>query len=129
MIRLLIDENLPASRGIILPADCGHVTDFGARPTELELWCIARTNNLTILMRDANFFDRIMLEGPPPKVIWVRLGNLRRADLKKVLSERWPDIEKFLGEADLIVIHQPSALKFQLSGFSFPVSAFQLSVP
>ena len=106
-------RTFPASRGILLPADCVHATDFGARPTDLELWCIARANNLTILTRDADFFDRIMLEGPPPKVIRVRLGNLRRADLEKIFSERWPDIEKFLSEADFIVIHSTAIETFQ----------------
>ena len=110
MIRLLIDENLPASLGAVLPVDAVYATDFGPQPTDHELWSMARVKDLTILTRDADFFDRIIIEGPPPKVIWVRLGNVRRTVLEKWLVEVWPDIEKCLQEADLIEIH-PNAIE------------------
>lgn len=110
MIRLLIDENLPASLGVVLPVNAVYATDFGPQPTDLELWSVARDKDLTILTRDADFFDRIIIEGPPPKIIWVRLGNLRRAELETWLAERWPDIEKCLHDADLIEIH-PTAIE------------------
>ena len=90
--------------------DAVYATDFGPQPTDHELWSMARVKDLTILTRDADFFDRIIIEGPPPKVIWVRLGNLRRTVLEKSLVEMWPDIEKCLQEADLIEIH-PNAIE------------------
>ena len=52
--------------------DAVYATDFGPQPTDHELWSMARVKDLTILTRDADFFDRIIIEGPPPKVIWVR---------------------------------------------------------
>lgn len=110
MIRLLIDENLPSSMGAILPVPCTHARDYGDRPTDLELWKIARERHLVILTRDTDFFDRLMLEGPPPKVIWVRLGNIRRRDLEKALADLWPTLAALLGTADLIEIH-PGAVE------------------
>ena len=61
-------------------------------------------------IRDTDFFDRIMLEGSPPKVIWVRLGNIRKADLESLLLELWPAICNLLADADLVEVH-PSALE------------------
>ena len=58
-----------------------------------------------ILTRDTDFFDRLMLEGPPPKVIWVRLGNIRRRDLESMLLRLWPKISELLVEADLVEVH------------------------
>ena len=108
MTHLLIDENLPASLAQLLPVKCSHATDIGAQPTDTQLWVLARENDWTILTRDTDFFDRIMLEGSPPKVIWVRLGNIRRADLENLLLKRWPAICQLLNEADLVKVHPAS---------------------
>ncbi len=51
-----------------------------------------------------------MLEGPPPKVIWVRLGNIRKRDLESTLLQLWPKIIDLIEEADLIEVH-PHALE------------------
>lgn len=63
-----------------------------------------------ILTRDTDFFDRIILHGPPPKVIWVRLGNMRRSALEKHLLLHWPSIIDMLESADLVEVH-PHALE------------------
>ena len=110
MKHLLIDENLPASLANLLPVPCSHATDIGQQPSDSELWRHARQHDWTILTRDTDFFDRIMLEGPPPKVIWVRLGNIRKADLESLLLRLWPAICKLLADADLIEVH-PTALE------------------
>ena len=119
MIRLLIDENLPATLAGVLPVECHHATHFGDQLTDLELWSIAREQNLIILTRDADFFDRIILEGPPPKVIWVRLGNLRRKELEKLIFTVWKTLSELLATVDLIEIH-PTAIET----FSHPNSSF-----
>jgi len=116
---LLVDENLPNSLVALLPVECSHATDLGKQPTDRQLWDHARLHDWTIitrdtiLTRDTDFFDRIMLHGSPPKVIWVRLGNVRRAALESILLRTWPDILRLLGDADLVEIH-PS----KLEGFS-----------
>ena len=115
MNHLLIDENLPASLAGILPLDCSHATDLGEQPTDRQLWLQARERNWVILTRDTDFFDRLMLEGPPPKVIWVRLGNIRRRDLESMLLRLWPRITALLVDADLVEVHPDSLETFQRS--------------
>jgi predicted nuclease of predicted toxin-antitoxin system len=107
---LLIDENLPTSLAKQLPGECSHATDIGTQPSDSQLWNIARERDWIILTRDTDFFDRIMLQGPPPKVIWVRLGNIRKADLQEMLIRLWPEICRLLIDADLVEIH-PTALE------------------
>ena len=68
----------------------------------------ARECDWTVLTRDTDFFDRIMLQGPPPKVIWVRLGNIRKADLESLLIRLWPAILNLLCDADLVEVHPTS---------------------
>jgi len=108
--RLLIDENLPASLATLLPVDCSHATELGQQPSDSLIWNHARERNWTILTRDTDFFDRIMLQGPPPKVIWVRLGNIRKTDLENLLIRLWPAICNLLTDADLVEVH-PTALE------------------
>lgn len=110
MIHLLIDENLPSSLAQLLPVRTTHATDLFTQATDAQLWEIARENNWILLTRDTDFFDRIMLEGPPPKVIWVRLGNIRKAALQEILVKLWPAIYDLLADSELIQIH-PHALE------------------
>jgi predicted nuclease of predicted toxin-antitoxin system len=112
---LLIDENLPASLASTLPLPCSHATDLGKQPPDRLLWQYAREKNWTILTRDADFFDRLMLDGPPPKVIWVRLGNIRKKDLETLLLRLWPQICDLLPDADLVEIHPNSLETFKRS--------------
>ncbi len=60
------------------------------------------------MTRDTDFFDRIMLDGSPPKVIWVRLGNIRKRDLEAKLLQLWPSIVNLLEDSDLVEIHPDS---------------------
>ena len=108
VMHLLIDENLPASIARILPVDSSHATDVAERPSDHQLWQHAHSNGWNILTRDTDFFNRIMLEGSPPKVIWVRLGNIRKRDLEFKLLHLWPSIVKLLEDADLVEIHPDS---------------------
>ena len=110
MTHLLIDENLPISLGRLLPIQSSHATEIGQQPSDSLLWSYARDRNWTILTRYADFFDRLMLQGPPPKVIWVRLGNIRRNDLQDLLIRIWPTICNLLVDADLVEVH-PTALE------------------
>ena len=108
MKHLLIDENLPASLARLLPVECSHATDIAPQPSDNKLWILARENDWTILTRDTDFFDRIMLDGSPPKVIWVRLGNIRKADLESLMVRLWPSISSLLADADLVEVHPTS---------------------
>ncbi len=60
------------------------------------------------MTRDTDFFDRIMLDGSSPKVIWVRLGNIRKRDLESKLLQLWPSIVNLLEDSDLVEIHPDS---------------------
>ncbi|MDQ7083874.1 MAG: DUF5615 family PIN-like protein [Sulfurovum sp.] len=51
-----------------------------------ETWKYARDNNLTIVTKDADFSDLVLLNNPPPSVIHVKLGNMKMKVLVKSLS-------------------------------------------
>jgi predicted nuclease of predicted toxin-antitoxin system len=49
----------------------------------------------TIASKEADFHQRSLLLGPPPKVVWIRLGNCSVTDTATLLRERFLSIERF----------------------------------
>ena len=65
----------------------------------------ARDNDLVIVSKDTDFSHRIMLASPPPWVLHLRFGNLRRHDFHALFARRWPRIETLLPEHKLLNVH------------------------
>ncbi|MGH7958062.1 MAG: DUF5615 family PIN-like protein [Opitutaceae bacterium] len=86
MNRVLLDENLPHALAQIMGAGVVHVTELGSRMLDQELWKYGRAHDCIIVTKDADFFDRLVVEGPPPRVVWIRTGNLRRLELEAVIA-------------------------------------------
>lgn len=105
MSKLLIDENLPATLAAKLPVRCMHACDLGSQPADMDLWNHARSDDWIVLTKDTDFFEQLVLHGPPPKVIWLRTGNLRRAALEDMLVARIPHILEMLKQSDLVEVH------------------------
>jgi predicted nuclease of predicted toxin-antitoxin system len=106
VIRFLIDENLPGTLAARLSVPCMHATDLEERPTDEALWVFAKSEDWIILTKDADFFDRLALQGPPPKVVWLRTGNRRRHAQDDFIAARMAMIIQLLGEADLVEVHE-----------------------
>ena len=62
------------------------------------VWLHARQHGLTIVSKDADFQQRALLYGHPPKVVWVRLGNCTTTAIATLLRAHLDDVRAF--EAD-----------------------------
>jgi predicted nuclease of predicted toxin-antitoxin system len=111
---LFVDENLPKALGYRLAQSVIHATDLGTRPSDQEIWDRGKEEDWIILTQDADFFDRLIVDGPPPRVVWVRTGNLRRRAMEDLLVRVWPAVERLLDQASLIEIHND-----RIEGISF----------
>ena len=60
--------------------------------SDSEIWAYAKDRNLTIVTKDSDFSHRIIVSIPPPKVIHIRIGNMRLRQLDVAISKMWPDI-------------------------------------
>jgi predicted nuclease of predicted toxin-antitoxin system len=60
---------------------------------------------LIIVSKDADFSDRIIVQTPPPWVIHLRFGNLRKKDFHALLSRVWPQVEKLLNSHKLVNVY------------------------
>jgi len=73
-----------------------HVRDVGlARARDAEVWDHAVAHDLTIVSKDSDFHQRSVLTAPPPKVIWIRLGNCTTADIARLLRDQAAAIQLF----------------------------------
>ena len=72
----------------------GDVDLLGA--SDLAIWQHAREKGLILVSKDEDFHRLSVLHGPPPKVIWVRLGNCSTEDVIRLLRERRGEVQAFL---------------------------------
>jgi predicted nuclease of predicted toxin-antitoxin system len=90
--RYLIDANLPRLLSLWSGVDYAFVHDLGADWSDTRIWKHAEANGLTIVTRDADFSDRVLVARVGPSVIHVRLGNLKIAELNRCLTAVWRDV-------------------------------------
>lgn len=79
-MRLLFDQNI--SFRIVNKLkdyfpDCKHVSDVWLKNCDdPDIWIYAHDHNFVIVTFDSDFYDISLLNGFPPKIIWIRTGNL-----------------------------------------------------
>lgn len=101
----LFDENLPARlrfspRLPVIPSSV-----LGANRSDSQIWKYARKHDLVIVSKDADFSDRIITSSPPPRVVHLRFGNVRRNDFHELLARVWPQIETLLKSHKLVNVY------------------------
>src|SRR5690606_40573090 len=92
MVRFLIDANLPKYFSFWCTDDYLHVQDLGADLLDSQIWSYGKEYNLTIISKDSDFSSRIINTEPPPKVIHIRLGNMKIGELFSFMERRWDDV-------------------------------------
>ena len=99
------DENLPSRVRFKprLPVVTG--TEFGISSTDTQVWEFARNRELVIVSKDADFSERIILHTPPPWVVHLRFGNLRRNEFHVLLARVWPQVEALLKTHKLVNVY------------------------
>lgn len=98
-MKLLFDQNL-SYRLTRLTADLFsnslHVREVGLEAADDPVvWNYAKQHGFVIVSKDADFHQRSLVFGYPPKVIWVRLGNCSTADIERLLRHHERIIETF----------------------------------
>jgi predicted nuclease of predicted toxin-antitoxin system len=98
-MKLLFDQNLSHKLvhaiADIFP-DSIHVRDVGLKAADDSLiWDYAKGNDFMIVSKDSDFYQRSLVFGHPPKVIWIRRGNCSTTDIENILRKHFDDIEAF----------------------------------
>ncbi len=101
----LFDENLPARLRFSPKLPIVRTTKVGRNPSDSQIWEYARKHDLVIVSKDADFSDRIITRSPPPWVVHLRFGNLRKNDFHTLLARVWPQVETLLKSHKLVNVY------------------------
>jgi predicted nuclease of predicted toxin-antitoxin system len=103
-MRLLFDQNISfriTQKIHSFFADCIHVSDCGlSNHEDSEIWQYAKNNNYVIVTFDSDFYDISIISGHPPKIIWIRSGNLTTNEIAQLLIINKEAIHSFLENED-----------------------------
>lgn len=106
-MRFLVDNQLPGALARALSArgeDCRHVLDVGvAQATDPEIWRYADENDLVLISKDDDFVRLATQPAARARLIWVRIGNCRNADLLTRIDWVWNQVRTALDAGDRIV--------------------------
>jgi predicted nuclease of predicted toxin-antitoxin system len=99
-MKLLFDQNISYRIMRLLPdsfADCRHIRSVGLNGCDdAAIWQFARQNGFTIVTFDADFFDISTLRGSPPRIIWLRTGNLTTVEIAERIILNASNIISFI---------------------------------
>jgi len=107
-MKLLFDENLSPKLPRLIekqfPASL-HVRDCGLKgQPDQKVWEYARDNGFTLVSKDGDFYQRSVLLGGLPKVVWLCLGNCTRNQLLDLLLRHEQDILALEGASESILV-------------------------
>lgn len=98
-MKFLFDENLsPRLTRLLADAfpDSSHVRNVGLQAADdVAVWEYAKQNDFTIVSKDADFHGRSIVQGFPPKVVWIRLGNCSTAQVATLIKDYTDEIRRF----------------------------------
>jgi predicted nuclease of predicted toxin-antitoxin system len=103
-VKLLIDENLSfklVPRLADLFPGSVHVRDVGMlRTDDVVVMKFAADNGFCIVTKDEDFHQRLLLFGPPPKLVRITRGNCSTAVIEEMLRVNAEAIKRFCDDPE-----------------------------
>ena len=99
-MKLLLDENISyrvIKKVIEYYPESKHATDIlKGKLSDKLIWDFAKENEFTIVTFDYDFFDLVSMNGCPPKVVWLRIGNTTNLNLINFFINKQEEIKDFI---------------------------------
>jgi predicted nuclease of predicted toxin-antitoxin system len=109
-VKLLFDENLshPLIEALsdLYPGST-HVRNVGLEEADdRTIWSNAAEHDYLIVTKDSDFPERALVEGGPPKILWLQLGNCSTAAIETLRRDAHREISEMgtSDEAALLII-------------------------
>ena len=103
-MKLLFDENVSQRLVGLLAGEypgSTHVRDAGLTgAADSLIWEYARDHGYAIVSKDDDFRQRSFVEGAPPKVVWLQVGNAGTTAIAALLREEAARLRAFEGEGE-----------------------------
>ncbi|MFI5136626.1 MAG: DUF5615 family PIN-like protein [Sphingobacteriales bacterium] len=103
-MRLIADENISWRLKKLIPQwDILPSNEIKQpqRLTDSMIWKFAKENRYTILTFDEDFSELQNLFSYPPKIIWLRTGNVSTVEIASLLIKRKDAISEFINNDEL----------------------------
>jgi predicted nuclease of predicted toxin-antitoxin system len=102
-VRLLFDQNIShrlVESLVDLHAGSTHVRNVGLKEADdRTIWTYAIEHGYTIVSKDSDFPERALVEGAPPKAVWIQLGNCSTDEIETLLRAQHAEIDAFAVDA------------------------------
>lgn len=99
-MKLLFDQNLSyklVKRLAELFPGSDHIRHCNLQEAlDNQVWQYAFDNGYTIVTQDSDFYDLALVNGIPPKIIWVRAGNTSTQHIFELMTNHSRDIQEFI---------------------------------
>jgi predicted nuclease of predicted toxin-antitoxin system len=103
-MKLLFDQNISfriIKKIINQFPESKHISAIGLSDCEdPDIWTYAKSNNYAIVTFDSDFFEISLIKGHPPKIVWLRTGNLTTIEISFLLNRNQNVINDFLNKKE-----------------------------
>jgi predicted nuclease of predicted toxin-antitoxin system len=110
-MRLLFDQNLSRRLVPLLAVEfpnSEHVEGAGLLDADdLTIWQFAAARGFVLVSKDSDFRHLALLHGPPPQVLWLRVGNGPTAAVAALLRARVVDVHAFAADPTVALLVLP----------------------
>ena len=97
-MKLFLDENLSRRLVPVLEDHYPGTTQVALEGLETasdqKIWDYAKEEGYVLVTRDADFYEKSLLYGPPPHVIWIKLQNPKSSKVAQALIAHKTFIEE-----------------------------------
>ncbi|WP_342088389.1 DUF5615 family PIN-like protein [Dyadobacter sp. OTU695] len=90
--KYFVDVNLPYYFSIWNNPDYVHQLDIERTAKDSNIWSYAKSEEMTIITKDSDFSNRILVSTPPPRIIHFRTGNISMKAFHTLISEVWNEV-------------------------------------
>ena len=101
----LVDVNLPYKFKLWHDKRFQHVREIDDEWSDSQIWQYAKEKDLTIITKDADFSNRIITAEPPPKVIHLKIRNMKLAEFRQFMLTNWEEIERMNADHKLVDVY------------------------
>jgi predicted nuclease of predicted toxin-antitoxin system len=99
----LVDLNLPKYFSFFNENHFTFVSDIDLQMSDSEIWDYALKNELVILTKDTDFYNRFLISENAPKIIYFQLGNFSLKQLYQYFNDNWEKIQSEIENSNLII--------------------------
>jgi predicted nuclease of predicted toxin-antitoxin system len=108
LFKILIDNNLSVLVKEVLKVNfpnSRHVSELQmSGASDSDIWQYAKEKDYIILTKDKDFYHRISVFGPPPKIVWKTKGNCRNKEMLQLLRDYLSVIKSFAATKEGLLI-------------------------